>query len=152
YALRGWDLMLAYQHPALPHARATLSVYAAQFPGRSPDGFHDYAHGVTVKLQYFPREGARGWMAGVQIAFENQVYTYDMTGEHTDIDALIVGVIAGYRWVPTWAHGFFVYPWARFGYSQPVRGDRELVIGNHKMTVGWFSPVLTFHVGYELTF
>lgn len=150
YAFHGWDVILAYQHPDLPHARATLSVYGVSWPGRTPPGFDNHSNGVTVKLQYFLRDGGRGWMAGLQIAFEDQVYSYDT--EHTTVDALIVGPIAGYRWVPSWGHGFFIYPWGRLGYQQPLDGNRQIMLGDHEMTVRRFAPVLTFHVGYEMTF
>ena len=150
YAFNGWDVMVAYQHPALPHVRATLAVYGADWPGTA-DGFTDHQTAITTKLQYFPSEGGRGLMVGAQFAFGKEDYTYTMTPGHQSLDVAIVRAIAGYRWFP-FGRGLFIYPWGGVGVRVPVKGDREIMIDNHRTTVGYFSPVLTFHVGYEVTF
>ena len=150
YLMHGWDVIAAYQHPALPHARITLSVYAADWPA-TPNGFTNALTGVTTKLQYFFRGDGRGWMIGTQLAFVNEVFTSATAPGRATIDAFNVGAIAGYRWMP-FGRGFFIYPWGRLGVSLPVHGSRDIMLGDRRMTASWFDPVLTFHIGYELTF
>ena len=150
YFLDGWDVLVAYQHPALPRARITVGVYAVDWPS-APDGFRDRQTAAQVKLAYHRGAGGRGWMAGVQLVLAREEFTSETMPGRDTIDTLIAGPIAGYRWFP-FRRGFFVYPWVRLAVRVPLRGDRDLEIGEQRATASWLVPVMTFHVGYEIAF
>jgi hypothetical protein len=128
YVSDGYDGVVAYQHPALPRFRVSLSAYVLDLPAfLAEDGRTDgRMRGNVLKLAYHSRNGGRGWMLG---AFASITSTkYGMDDAKTEFP---IGPIAGYRWFP-FERGLFLYPWGR-------------------LDVTTLKPFVTVHLGYEFS-
>jgi hypothetical protein len=149
YILSGYDVVLGYQPSWAPRARVIASHHSITFPGALLSGdWHGSLRGVTLHGQYFSRAGGRGWMTGIQIAYNDFDYTRDsVPGMTADRKQLEVAAFGGYRWFP-FERGLFLVGWLKVGLPVTVAGDEML--GDEKVAERKVSIYPSVHIGWEI--
>ncbi len=149
YFLSGYDVVLGYQPSWAPRARVIASHHAMNLPGPLLTGdWHGRMRGVTLHGQYFSRPGGRGWMTGLQLAYNDLDYTRDsVPGLTADRKQLEVAAFGGYRWFP-FDRGLFLVGWLKVGLPVTIAGDRML--GDEEIADRKISIYPSVHLGWEV--
>ncbi len=149
YLLSGYDVVLGYQPSWAPRARVIASHHSMTFPGALlTDDWHGSLRGVTLHGQYFSRPGGRGWMTGIQLAYNDFDYTRDaVPGMVADRKQLEVAAFGGYRWFP-FQRGLFLVGWLKVGLPVTIAGDEML--GDKEIADRKISIYPSLHVGWEV--